>query len=154
MRKRAFGLMAVAGLFAGCDNDLDSIDGHRLGEPKSVIYGTNESGQIMVVMSDLPNLCESVRSADPPSRNNFWVLSTWSLIDADRPGSYVVDSYASITENGTVHEYQTESGKLDVFSLSLGRIKAGVNLRFPTGDDVTAEVEGRECDVNLFVGLR
>jgi len=154
MRKYTVGMIAMAGLFSGCDNSLDSIEGHKLGEPESVIYGTNESGQLMVVMSDLPNLCEAVRSSDPPARNHFWVLSTWSLIGADEPGNYVVDSYASITENGTVHEYQTEAGKLDVYTLSLGHIKADVNLKFATGDVVSAEVEGSQCDANLFVGLR
>jgi len=154
MRKIAIGLVALAAFSTGCDNNLDSIDGHQLGEPESVIYGINESGHVMVVMSDLPHLCEAVRSADPPSRNQFWVLSSWSHIDASDPGRYVVDSYASITKNGTVHEYETQAGNLDIYSLSLGHIKADVNLRFATGDDVSAEVEGLHCDANLFVGLR
>ena len=154
MRKLALGAMAIAGLSTGCDKSLDSIDGHTLGEPESVIYGTNDSGHIMMVMSDLPSLCEAVRSADPPARNDFWVLSLWSHIDADEPGRYRVDSYASIRENGELHEYETEAGTIDIFSLSLGHIKAEVDLTFSTGDEVSAEVEGRHCDANLFVGLR
>ena len=88
----------------GCDNSLDSIDGHHLGKPESVIFGSNDSGHTMLVMSDLPNLCEAVRSADPPERNDFWVLSTWTHVDAETPDRYVVDSFAAITDNGAVHE--------------------------------------------------
>ena len=154
MRKLTLGAMAIAGLSTGCDKSLDSIDGHSLGEPESVIYGTNESGHIMMVMSDIPNLCEAVRSADPPARNDFWVLSLWSHINADDPGRYRVDSYASIRENGSVFEYETEVGVIDIYSLNLGHVKADVDLKFSTGDVVSAEVEGRHCDANLFVGLR
>ena len=77
--------IALAGTLIGCDNSLDSIDGHHLGKPESVIFGTNDSGHTMLVMSDLPNLCEAVRSADPPERNDFWVLSTWTHVDAETP---------------------------------------------------------------------
>ena len=154
MKNLSIGLIALSGVLTGCDKSLDSIGGHELGEPESVIYGSNESGHIMVVMSDLPNLCEAVRSADPPARNDFWVLSSWSHIDADDPGRYVVDSYAAITENGAIHEYETEAGMLDIFSLRMGHIKAEVDLRFSTGDDVSAEIEGNHCDANLFMGLR
>jgi len=138
----------------GCDNSLDSIDGHHLGKPESVIFGSNDSGHTMLVMSDLPNLCEAVRSADPPERNDFWVLSTWTHVDAETPDRYVVDSFAAITDNGAVHEYTTESGHVHIFSNDIGFIKADVDLHFPTGDTVSAEVEGRHCDTNLFVGLR
>ena len=53
-----------------------------------------------------------------------------------------------------VHEYTTESGHVHIFSNDIGFIKADVDLNFPTGDTVSAEVEGRHCDANLFVGLR
>ena len=138
----------------GCDNSLDSIDGRYLGKPESVIFGSNDSGHTMLVMSDLPNLCEAVRSADPPERNDFWVLSTWTHVDAETPDRYVVDSFAAITDNGAVHEYTTESGHVHIFSNDIGFIKADVDLHFPTGDTVSAEVEGRHCDTILFVGLR
>ena len=146
--------IALAGTLIGCDNSLDSIDGHHLGKPESVIFGTNDSGHTMLVMSDLPNLCEAVRSADPPERNDFWVLSTWTHVDAETPDRYVVDAFAAVTDNGAVHEYTTESGHVHIFSNDIGFIKADVDLNFPTGDTVSAEVEGRHCDANLFVGLR
>ena len=146
--------IALAGTLFGCDNSLDSIDGHHLGKPESVIFGTNDSGHTMLVMSDLPNLCEAVRSADPPERNDFGVLSTWTHVDAETPDRYVVDAFAAITDNGAVHEYTTESGHVHIFSNDIGFIKADVDLNFPTGDTVSAEVEGRHCDANLFVGLR
>jgi hypothetical protein len=154
MRNITFGILASSLLVTGCDSSLDSIDGHHLGEPKSVIYGTNESGHTMMVMSDLPNLCDAVRSTDPPSRHDFWVLSTWTHVDADVPGKYTVDTYVAVTDNGFVNEYETEAGVLDIQSLSLDHIKGEVKFSFPTGDKINADITGTFCNANLFVGLQ
>ena len=154
MNRKTHLIVVLGALIAGCDGNLDSIDGHHLGEPESVIYGTNESGHTMMVMSDLPFLCDAVRSADPPARHDFWVLSTWTHVDADVPGKYTVDSYISVTDNGSVHEYETEAGVLDIHNLSLNHIKSQIDLSFSTGDKISAEVTGTLCNANLFVGLK
>ncbi len=154
MHHQRIAYVALLGVLTGCDSSLDSIDGHHLGTPESVIFGSNDSGHTMLVMSDLPNLCEAVRSSDPPERNDFWVVSTWTQIDADTPDRYAVDSFAAITDNGALHEYSTESGYVHIFSNDLGFIKADIDLQFPTGDTVSAEVEGRKCDANLFLGMK
>ena len=146
--------IALAGTLIGCDNSLDSIDGHHLGKPESVIFGTNDSGHTMLAMSDLPNLCEAVRSADPPERNDFWVLSTWTHVDAETLDRYVVDAFAAITDNGAVHEYTIESVTFTssrTTSASSRPMSTSTSRRV---DTVSAEVEGRHCDANLFVGLR
>jgi hypothetical protein len=154
MYSKVLGLIAFAALFSGCDSSLDAIDGHTLGEPKSVIFGTNESGHTMMVMSDLPYLCDAVRSADPPARADFWVLSTWTNVDADVPGKYVVDTYVAVTDNGVVHEYETRAGVLNIQKFSLDEIKAEVKFSFSTGDSISANIRGELCSSNLFVGLQ
>ena len=53
MHRLGLTFLILAGSLVGCDNSLDSIDGHHLGKPESVIFNTNDSGHAMLVMLSL-----------------------------------------------------------------------------------------------------
>ena len=153
MRNCPLVLLSLATLVLGCDRNLDTIDGHVLGKPESVVFSRNENDHVMVIMSNLPNLCESLASSDMPAQDNFWVLSAWTSVHVDEPGEYAVEAYAAVSENTEIDEFDTESGGVDFKRLGADHVKAKVDVNFPGNHRVKANVTAEYCDADLFIGM-
>lgn len=153
MRNLGIVLMSVTTLGLGCDRNLDTIDGHVLGNPESVVFSRNDNDHLMVIMSNLPELCESLASADLPAQDDFWVLSAWTNVNVDEPGEYAVEAYAAVSENTEIDEFDTESGGIKFKRLGADHLKAKVDVNFPGNHRVKANVTAEYCDADLFVGM-
>ena len=99
-----FGVFALLSLLSGCDRSFDEVDGHKLGHPDSVVFARNQSGHIMFVMSNLPNLCDTLASADPPAVDDYWVLSSWTRLEVDTPGDYSTEAFVAVAANNQIDE--------------------------------------------------
>ena len=146
-------LFALCSLTAGCDRSFDEIDGYKLGRPESVVFARNQSGHIMFVMSNLPNLCDTLASADPPAVDDYWVLSSWTRLDVDTPGEYATEAFIAVANNAHTDEYDTQVGEVDVLRLGVEVVKAKLDLTFPGGERVKARVTAELCDEELFIGM-
>ena len=153
MRNLGIVFFSTAAMFTGCDRNLDTIDGHVLGKPESVVFSRNDNDHVMVIMSNLPDLCESLASSDVPAQDNFWVLSAWTSVNVDEPGEYAVEAYAAVSENTEVDEFDTESGGINFKRLGADHLKAKVDVNFPGNHQVKANVTADYCDADLFVGM-
>ncbi len=138
---------------AGCDKNLGTLDGHRLGRPESVVFSRNGSDHMMVVMSDLPDLCDALTEADPPSDDSYWVLSAWTHVGVHDPGEYAVEAYAAVSSDKDVEEYDTEAGGIKFKRIGADVLKAKVDITFPGNDRIKARVRAEYCDADLFVGM-
>jgi hypothetical protein len=138
----------------GCDRNLGTLDGHDLGRPESVVFNRNENGHIMIVMSDLEDLCDELSKADPPSMDNYWVVSAWTNVGVAEEGEYAVEAYASVASHKDNDEYDTEAGGVEFLRMREDIIKAKVDVTFPGNDRLKARVKARHCAADLFVGMR
>lgn len=153
MRSIRIGALSLAMLGVACDHNLDEIDGHVLGKPESVVFARNQSGHIMFVMSDLPNLCDALASADPPAMDEYWVMSSWTRVDVDAPGDFAAEAYIAVAQNPATDEYETESGSINVQRLGVEVIKGKLDLTFPGVERIKAHFTAELCDEDLFVGM-
>ena len=153
MRNLGIVIITTAAMSVGCDRNLDTIDGHVLGKPESVVFSRNDNDHVMVIMSNLPELCESLASSDLPAQDNFWVLSAWTSVNVDEPGEYAVEAYAAVSENTEIEEFDTESGGINFKRLGADHLKAKVDVNFPGNHQVKANVTADYCDADLFVGM-
>lgn len=153
MRSIRIGALSLAMLGVACDHNLDEIDGHVLGKPESVVFARNQSGHIMFVMSDLPNLCDALASADPPAMDEYWVMSSWTRLDVDAPGDYAAEAFIAVAQNPATDEYETESGSINVQRLGVEVIKGKLDLTFPGSERIKAHFTAELCDEDLFVGM-
>ncbi|MAY80131.1 MAG: hypothetical protein CL930_05015 [Deltaproteobacteria bacterium] len=147
------GLATMLLTTAGCDHNLDSIDGHVLGNPESVVFSRNDSDHIMIVMSDLPDLCDALSSADLPHADDFWVVSAWTHVGVNDPGDYAVEAFAAVSRNAGIDEYDTEAGGIKFNRIGADLIKAKVDVTFPGNDRLKAKVKAEYCDSDLFLGM-
>jgi len=146
-------LMLSAGLSFGCDKNLGTLDGHELGRPKSVVFARDESEHIMVVMSDIEDLCDTLAGTDPPRVDDYWVLSAWTNVSVTDPGEYAVEAFAAIASHKDLEEYDTEAGGIKFKRIRDDLIKAKVDITFPGNDRLKAHVRAKHCDADLFVGM-
>ena len=146
-------LLTLPLISTGCDRNLDTIDGHVLGKPESVVFARNDNDHLMIIMSNLPDLCEALRSADIPAQDDFWVMSAWTSVNVDEPGEYAVEAYAAVSENTEVDEFDTESGGIKFKRLSADNLTAKVDVNFPGNHRIKANVTAEYCDAELFVGM-
>ena len=153
MRNIQLGALTLVTLGVACDRNLDEIDGHVLGKPESVVFARNQSGHIMFVLSDLPNLCEALASADPPALDEYWVMSSWTRLDVDEPGDYAAEAFIAVAQNPNTDEYETESGTIVVQRLGVEVIKGKLDLTFPGSERIKARFTAELCDEDLFVGM-
>jgi hypothetical protein len=153
MRNFGIGILTLTTLGVGCDNNLDTLDGHVLGTPESVVFARNDNDHMMVIMSNLPDLCESIASSDVPAKDDFWVLSAWTHVNVDAPGEYAVEAYAAVSENTEIEEFDTESGGIKFKRLGADHLKARIDVNFPGNYRVKANITAEFCDADLFVGM-
>ena len=153
MRNLGIVIITTAAMSVGCDRNLDTIDGHVLGKPESVVFSRNDNDHVMVIMSNLPELCESLASSDLPAQDNFWVLSAWTSVNVDEPGEYAVAAYVAVSENTEIEEFDTESGGINFKRLGADHLKAKVDVNFPGNHQIKANVTADYCDADLFVGM-
>ena len=153
MRKLGTALLALSSLSIGCDRNLDTIDGHVLGKPESVVFARNDNDHLMLIMSNLPDLCEALSLADIPAQDDFWVMSAWTSVSVDEPGEYAVEAYAAVSENTEIDEFDTESGGIKFQRLSADHLTAKVDVNFPGNHRIKATVTAEYCDAELFVGM-
>ena len=153
MRNLGIVIAALVTCSTGCDRNMDTIDGHVLGKPESVVFARNDNDHLMVIMSNLPELCESLRSSDIPPQDDFWVLSAWTNVAVDDPGEYAVEAYAAVSENTEIDEFDTESGGIKFKRMSADNLVAKVDVNFPGNHRIKANVTAELCDAELFVGM-
>ena len=153
MRKLGTVILTLSALGAGCDRNLDTIDGHVLGKPESVVFARNDNDHLMIIMSNLPDLCDALGSADIPAQDDFWVMSAWTSVNVDEPGEYAVEAYAAVSENTEIDEFDTESGGIKFKRLSADTLTAKVDVNFPGNHRIKANVTAEYCDAELFVGM-
>jgi hypothetical protein len=151
-RKLSLILVSI-GLSWGCDKNLGEIDGHYLGRPKSVVFARSTNDHVMIVMSDLENLCDDLSGSDPPRVDDYWVVSAWTNVGVSDRGEYAVEAYAAVSTNKDIDEYDTEAGGIKFNRISEDLIKAKVDITFPGNDRLKARVRAKHCDTDLFVGM-
>ena len=147
-------LLVSVGLGWGCDRNLGSLDGHFLGRPKSVVFNRNDNDHVMIVMSDLDDLCADLSNADPPRMNNYWVVSAWTNVGVPDKGEYAVEAFSAVSTKNDLDEYDTEAGGIKFKRIREDIIKAKVDITFPGNDRLKANVRAKHCDADLFVGMQ
>jgi len=146
-------ISVLTGLNVGCDNNLDVLDGHELGRPNSVVFSRDDNGHLMLVMSNLTDLCGTLGDASAPENDDFWVLSAWTHVGVDEPNEYAVEAYAAVSTNQEIEEYDTEAGGVTVSRLEPDLLKGRLDLTFPGNDHLKAHITADYCDADLFVGM-
>ena len=144
-------LLAMLAIATGCDYSLDSVDGYELGLPTSTIFGYNTDRELMLVLSDMPDLCPLMSDTEPPPYDDYWVLSAWTLSGyrLDEPMS--ADGYIGILSSGEGLE-RDGGGTIELKKLEDGYAKGIVEMTFG-GDEVRARFEAESCDAPFFQGL-
>ena len=100
-RLTALGMALAFG--TGCSKNLGTLEGNIIGKPESVVFARNDSGHIMLVLSNLPDLCSSLSAADPPDTDDFWVLSSWTHVGVNDPGEYAVEAFVAVSKNQVIY---------------------------------------------------
>ncbi len=153
MTRSQLAVAMVAMMSMSCDYDMDTLDGHDLGRPTSSVFSRDDNGHIMLVLSDLPNLCDTLTDADAPTSDDFWVLSAWTSVGVDEPDEYAVEAYVAISNNQEIDEYDTEAGGMTFTRIDAEKIKGRLDITFPGNDRIKAHVTAEYCDADLFVGM-
>ncbi len=169
VRDLLHGLVAAALLgVAGCaDTSLDTLDGVRLGEPQSAVWGLDPNGTAMVVLSDFPDLCDALEAIEPPSQQAWWVVSVWTDAALREETPLAASGFASITQGGQVTEYAARAAEIEVGPMAEDddddaldtedgpetTLDGHVRVEFETGDTLEAEFEADACTASLFRGL-
>ena len=146
-------LFCVAALGLSCDHNLDTLDGHELGEPTSAVFSRDSNGHVMLVLSSLSDLCQTLAEADAPKTDDFWVLSAWTSVGVDEPDEYAVEAYVAVSTNQEVEEYDTEAGGIEFSKVDASEIQGVIDITFPGNDQIKARFEAEYCDSDLFVGM-
>ncbi len=153
MKRSTCTLGAVALMGLSCDRNLDTLDGHDLGQPTSAVFSRDDNGHVMVVMSNLTDLCQTLAEADSPTTDDFWVLSAWTHVGVDEPDEYAVEAYVAVSTNQEIEEYDTEAGGMTFSRLDADMIKGRLDITFPGNDRVKAHITADYCEADLFVGM-
>jgi hypothetical protein len=144
-------IAAAAILGVGCDHSLDSIQGFELGEPTSAVFGFSSDREVMVVFSDMPDLCPLLWDTNPPPYDDYWVLSAWSLSAYRTETAISAYSYVAMSDYGL--EWDDEGrGSLELSTIEDDRVEGVVDLTFGQ-DEIHARFEAWYCDAHLFQGL-
>lgn len=132
--------------------DLDHVDGQPLGVPGSAAYGLSEIGEIMVVFSDLPDICERMWDPDPPEFQDWWVVSVWSRsaprVDERLP-SY---GYVAVSVYDEVRDYEALDAWVDLERIDPESVRGQVYVELDSGDRLRAHFEAPYCDAPMFAG--
>ncbi len=153
MSRTSYALAAALLLGTGCDHELGMLDGHDLGRPESAVFSRDDNGHIMLVMSNLSDLCDTLTDADTPSSDDFWVLSAWTAVGVDDPDEYAVEAYAAVSQNQEIEEYDTEAGGFTISRIDAEQIKGRLDITFPGNDRSKARLSAEYCEADLFVGM-
>jgi hypothetical protein len=153
MSRSILAVLSVAALGLSCDTDLDTLDGHKLGKATSAVFSRDRNGHVMLVLSDLPDLCESLVEADAPSKADFWVLSAWTSVGVDESSEYAVEAYVAVSTNQVIEEYQTEAGGVEFSQVDADELAGVIDITFPGNEQIKARFEAEFCDSDLFVGM-
>lgn len=165
---RAF-LKAAVLCAAGCtDTSLDTLDGVQLGEPRGAVWGVDEYGTAMVVLSDFPHLCESIENLEPPGQRSWWVVSVWTDGALREDTRLSATGFASITQRGQLREYSSQEAELEIDDIDdpsddtsaddpygdeVTVLEGTVSITFQTGDQLQAHFEADSCSAPLFRGM-
>ncbi len=142
-------------LSAGCNNVIDPLYGHELGRAESAVYGYDyNTRNIIVVFSNLENLCAKMTSDSQPMGEGDWVVSAWRTADG-------TGGFFSTVENGAVVSHETTGATLDVRilpseaeALEGDPCKGTVELVFENGDTVATRFKTYYCSQALLNGLQ
>jgi hypothetical protein len=145
-------LAVITFLLLGCAR-LGELDGSDLEAPAASVYSFDESGNVMLVFSDQPDLCDLLGSAEPPTPANWWVVSAWTRNGAKEEQELSVDGFATIQLFAQAHDYTATEGTLKISNVQDQEIQGHLELRFPTGDTLSNHYRADYCDAALFVGL-
>ena len=145
--------LALLGLGISCDSSLDTVGGHELGVPTSAVFSRDGNGHMMVVLSNLEDLCTTLAESDAPSTEDFWVLSAWTAVGVDEPSEYAVEAYVAISDNQVIEEFDTEAGGIDFSQVDADQVKGVIDITFPGNDQIKARFAAEHCESDLFVGM-
>jgi len=145
--------LLALGFTAGCDHQLGVLDGTNLGEPQAAVFHHNPDSRLMVVLSDLPGLCDDLHTNEPPDVGDWWVLSLWTGSSANVDGDYPATGFTALTRGGQVTELQATAAELSVRDLSETQLDGRVDLSFDTGDRLGVRFTAELCEVPLFQGM-
>lgn len=135
----------------GCDHSLDHLDGRKLGRPESAVFGASAEGQIMVVFSDLPELCPLLFEQDPPFYKEFWIVTAWTEYAYLEDEAQDAGGFAVLAQGSSWDEYDADVGALMIDRLDDDALSGKVDLLFSTGDPIWARFEAEPCDAPLFL---
>lgn len=138
---------------AGCDHNLGVLDGTDLGEPQAAAFHHSPDSRLMVVLSDLPGLCDDLHDNEAPEVGDWWVVSLWTGSSASVEGEYPADGFAALTRGGEVTELNTTTADLDVRDQTDTSISGRVDLSFSNGDRLGARFNAELCEAALFQGM-
>lgn len=114
-RRRGARLCLLGGMMAGCGPaGLGEVGGVLLPTPQAAVVAYHQDGRGMVLLSDLPDLCALLAEApsDPPTADDFYVLSVLSLEPLQAGVAAPAESYARLVVGGEVVEHAGETGSL------------------------------------------
>jgi hypothetical protein len=146
-------LLPAAALSLSCDRSLDTIAGHDLGEPSSAVFSRDHNGHVMLVLSSLESLCETLAAPDPPAQDDFWVLSAWTSVRVEEVSEYAVEAYVAISTPKQIDEFETEAGGIELSQIDGDTMRGTIDITFPGNDQIEARFEAHYCDSDLFVGM-
>ncbi len=139
-------------MLGGCDDSLDSVGGFGLGEPTSSVFAFSERRQLMVVFSDLPELCDLLHDTAAPPYTDYWVMSAWTLSGWKLEESLSSEAFVSVTDFEQVWDFPDGRGSIEIASLDEDAVLEGrVDLDFD-GSEVRARFSATWCDADLFPG--
>jgi len=144
-------LLAMLAIASGCDYSLDSVEGHELGLPTSSLFGYNTARELMVVLSDMPDLCPLMSDTESPPYGDYWVLSVWTLSAYETDDPMSADGYVGILDSGEDLEVDGR-GTIELKELEESYAKGIVEMTFGN-DEVRARFEAEPCDAPFFQGL-
>jgi hypothetical protein len=134
-------------LLTGCDHQLDSIEGYDLGRPETVVWSKDdESGRVMVVASDLNDLCDVLDTGEWPSPP-YWALWTWSETEASYESELDAEAFASIQDG--ILDDTFEGGGVMVLDDGDKALDVHIDVEFGA-DRILADLQADNCDADLF----
>lgn len=148
------GLVGSCLAAAGCQPyDFDRIGDVSLGVPGASVFGYSEIGELMVVFSDMPELCDALYQHDPPQFADWWVVSVWTRSAVRVGEDLAVDGYAAVSVSDEVTETDTTDAWLRLKSLDDEHVSGTVYLELESSDRIRAKFDALPCNAPLFIGL-
>jgi len=131
---------------------MGELGGFDIGEPQSVVFGFNDLRQIMVVFTDIPQVCSLLYDSEPPPYQSYWVISTWTLGAWREDEGMSTYGYAAVSDYGQVFEFTDARGSLEIFELDDEDLSGRMELDVE-GEMIETRFEAEWCDAYLFQGM-